>query len=80
MSLSMTREELADLVEAIMTMRDKNTGKLLSEREHHTLVVKFKNGINHPKGTDLIYYPESVGLSPNPTVEEVVDLAVKGIS
>ena len=78
MALNMTREELTDLVEAIMTVRDKKTGKVLSEEEHVALVVKFKKGINHPGGSDLIYYPESVGLPPRPTVDEIVDLAIKG--
>ena len=80
MPLNMSREELTDLVEMIMTVRDKKTGKILSEEEHLALVVKFKKGINHPGGTDLIYYPELVGLPPRPTVDEVVDLAIKGIS
>lgn len=80
MSQSMTREELVELVETIITMRDKNTGELLSEEEHHALVIKFKRGINHPGGTDLIYYPELVGLPKEPTVDEIVDLAIKGIS
>ena len=80
MSQSLSREELADLVESIMTMRDKVTGELLSEEDHHALVVKFKRGINHPGGTDLIYYPELVGLPKEPTVDEIVDLAIKGIS
>ena len=79
MSQSMSREELVDLVEAIITMRDKVTGELLSEEDHHALVVKFKRGINHPGGTDLIYYPELVGLPKEPTVDEIVDLAIKGI-
>lgn len=79
MSQSMTREELVDLVETIMTMRDKNTGELLSEEEHHAQVIKFKRGIKHPGGTDLIYYPELVGLPKEPTVDEIVDLAMKGI-
>lgn len=79
MSQNMTREELVDLVETIMTVRDKKTNKLLSEEEHHALVMKFKRSINHPGGTDLIYYPELVGLPPKPTVDEIVDLAMKGI-
>ena len=80
MSLSMTREELTDLVETIVTVRDKKTGKVLSEEEHVALVVKFKKGINHPGGSDLIYYPELVGLPPRPTVDEIVDLAIRGIT
>ena len=79
MALNMAREELADLVESIMTVRDKKTGKLLSEEEHVALVVKFKKGINHPGGSDLIYYPELVGLPPEPSVDEIVELAIKGI-
>ena len=79
MAQSMTREELVDLVEEIMPMREKNTGELLSEEDHHALVVKFKRGINHPGGTDLIFYPELVGLPKEPTVDEIVELAIKGI-
>lgn len=79
MSQKMTREELIDLVKKIITMRDPNTDKLLSEEEHHALVIKFKRGINHLGGTDLIYYPELVGLPSEPTVDEIVDLAMKGV-
>ena len=78
MSQILSREELVDLVETIMTVHDKKTGKLLTEEEHTKLVVKFKK--NHPGGSDLIYYPELVGLPPEPTVDEIVDLAIKGVS
>lgn len=78
--LSLTREELADLVEEIISVRDKKTGKILSEAEHGALVQLFEKSINHPGGSDLIYYPELVGLPPEPTVDEIVDLAIKGIS
>lgn len=80
MAEKLSREELVDLVETIMTVRDKNTNKLLSEEEHPALVIKFKKSINHLGGTDLIYYPELVGLPPEPTVDEIVDLAIKGVS
>ncbi len=80
MSQKLSREELVDLVETIMTMRDKDTGAVLSEEEHHALVMKFKKSINHPGGSDLIYYPELVGLPHEPTVDEIVDLAMRGIS
>lgn len=79
MSQRMTREELVELVETIISMRDKKTNELLSEEEHHALVVKFKRGIKHPGGTDLIYYPELVGLPPAPTVDQIVDLAMKDV-
>lgn len=80
MSEKLSRQELIDLVECIINGGyDKLTGKKCTEDEHVKMVVKFINSINHPGGSDLIYYPESVGLSKNPTVEEIVDLAIKGI-
>ncbi|MDE6435137.1 MAG: bacteriocin immunity protein [Lachnospiraceae bacterium] len=79
MSQDMTREELVELVETIMTVRDRKTNRVLSEEEHHALVMKFKRSIKHPGGSDLIYYPQLVGLPPEPTVDEIVDLAMKGI-
>lgn len=75
----MTREELVELVETIRTVRDQKTNRVLSEEEHHSLVLKFKKNIKHPGGSDLIYYPELVGLPPEPTVDEIVDLAMKGV-
>lgn len=79
MSQKLSREELVDLVETIINMYDKKTKKELTEEEHVALVVKFKKGINHPKGSDLIFYPELVGLPPDATVDEIVDLAMKGV-
>lgn len=67
-------------METIISLHDKETGRLLTEEEHCKLVAKFKKEINHPGGSDLIYYPELVGLSQEPTVDEIVDLAMKGIS
>ena len=75
----MSREELIDLVVAIMTVQDKQ-GKVLSEEEHHALVMQFKANIAHPGGSDLIYYPTLVGLPTEPTVDEIVDLAMNGIA
>ena len=54
----------------------------MTEEEHTALVVKFKQSIKHPGGSDLIYYPELVEGFPKdrePTVEEIVDMAMKGI-
>lgn len=79
MSQTLSREELVDLVEAIISMQDTTTKKELTEQEHAALVVKFKKGINHPGGSDLIYYPELVGLPSNATVDEIVDLAMSGV-
>ena len=79
MSQEMTREELVGLVETITTMRNKSTNELLSEKEIHALVLKFERSINHPGGSDLLFYPELVGLPGNATVDEIVDLAMRGI-
>lgn len=79
MEQKLSREELVDLVETIMSVHDKKTGRLLTEEEHCALVVKFAKGINHPGGSDLIYYPELVGLPKEPTVDEIVDMAMKGV-
>ncbi len=78
MEQKLSREELVDLVETIMNVHDKKTRRLLTEEEHHALVMKFKKSINHPGGSDLIYYPELAGLPHEPTVDEIVDLAIKG--
>jgi len=80
MSENLSRTELIDLVEVIVSGGyDKVTGKEYTEEEHFKMVLKFENSINHPGGSDLIYYPELAGLPKNPTVEEIVDLALKGI-
>ncbi len=79
MAESMNREELVDLVEMIISVRDKTTNRKLSEMEHFNLVKKFEQNIKHPGGSDLIYYPQLVGLPLNPTVDEIVDLAMKGV-
>lgn len=78
MSEKLSREELIELVQSIISVRDRN-GNKLTEIEHHELVIKFKKSINHPGGTDLIYYPELVGLPTNATIDEIVDLAIKGV-
>ena len=76
----MSREELAELVKAIQTVRDPKTGRTLTEAEHTALVVKFAKGIPHPGGSDLIYYPQLVKGFPKdrePTADEIVDMALK---
>ncbi|MCI9399672.1 MAG: hypothetical protein HFJ07_07615 [Lachnospiraceae bacterium] len=77
MPKKMSREELIDLTESIYTMYNKNTKRFLEEDEHLALIHKFLENINHPAGTDLIFYPELVGLPSNPSVYEIVDLAMK---
>lgn len=79
MKQKMSREELIDLTEAIMATYNKTTKTMLTDEELDKLVIKFKNSINHPRGTDLIFYPDLVGLPDNPSVYEIVDLAMKGI-
>lgn len=77
MAEQLSREELIELVKMIQTVRDKD-GRRLGEEEHHGLVMKFVKSVPHPGGTDLIYYPQLVGLPPEPTAEEIVDFALKG--
>lgn len=79
MSEKMSKEELINLVETITTMYDKKNQKELDAYEQDALVTKFEESINHPGGSDLIFYPELVGLPFEPSVEEIVDLAMKGI-
>ena len=79
MEQKMSREELIDLTETIMARYNKTTKRMLTDEEFDKLLMKFKNSINHSRGTDLIFYPELVGLSDNPSVYEIVDLAMKGI-
>ena len=46
------------------------------------LVAKFKKSIRHPGGSDLIYYPQLIDGFPKdrePTVDEIVDMAMKEI-
>lgn len=55
MPQTLSREELIDLVKAIQTVCDPETGRPLTEQEHCALVVKFQKGIRHPGGSDLMY-------------------------
>ena len=41
--------------------------------------IKFEKNINHSGGSDLLFYPELVGLPSNATIDEIVDLAMKEI-
>ncbi|MDE7398478.1 MAG: bacteriocin immunity protein [Oscillospiraceae bacterium] len=77
MEQKLSRDELVELVKMIQTVRDKE-GNTLLEEGHHALVMKFVKAVNHPGGTDLIYYPTLVGLPPEPTSEEIVDFALAG--
>ncbi len=52
---------------------------MVGEKANKFLVKKFEQNIKHPGGSDLIYYPQLVGLPLNPTVDEIVDLAMKGV-
>ncbi|MBD5080305.1 MAG: hypothetical protein HDT44_00895 [Ruminococcaceae bacterium] len=76
-----TKAELIELIESIMTIRDKKTGRKLTEQEHCDLVNKFKKSIKHSGGSDLIYYPELIeefkGLGREPTAEEIAEVALK---
>ena len=67
-----------ELIESIMSVR-KKTNKVLTEKEYHELVLKFKRSLKNLGGSDLIYYLELVGLPKESTAEEVADLTMKGI-
>ena len=82
MSEMLPREELMDLVKRIMTVRDQETGRVFTEEVHTAMVVKFKNSICDPGGSDLIYYPELIEGYPKErelTLDEIVDMAMKDI-
>ena len=82
MSQELSRAELTELVKAIQTVREPKTGRTLTEAEHTALVVKFAKDIPHPGGSDLIYYPQLVEGFPKdrePTVDEIVDMALKNV-
>ena len=57
----------------------QKTNKVLSEKEYHELVLKFKRSLKNLGDSDLIYYLELVGLPKESTAEEVADLTMKGI-
>lgn len=78
MPQKLSRDELIALIKTIQTVRDQETGRRLTEKEHCALVVKFKKSILHPGGSDLIYYPKLAGLPREPTAEEIADLALRG--
>lgn len=56
MEQKMSREELIDLTETLMTMYNKTTKRLLTEKEQDALAVKFDKSINHP-GVILVRTP-----------------------
>lgn len=76
-AFQLSRPDLIDLVETIISMHDKDSGRLLSEEELDELVKLFEAAISHPAGSDLIFYPELAGLPENPTTEEIVDAALE---
>ena len=50
------------------------------EEERCALAVKFQNSIRRPGGGDPICCLELAGLPREPDLEEIVDLALRGIS
>ena len=56
MKQKMSREELIDLTEALMTFYDKTTKRMLTDKEQDALAVKFDKSINHP-GVILVRTP-----------------------
>ncbi len=70
------RQELVELVETLL--RDKKGEEALPDDKFLDVADKFEKNINHPGGLDLIYSPQSFGLPPEPTADEIVELAMKG--
>ena len=74
MSYRLNREELIKLVKIIMNGgEDEFTGKEYSEDEIDRMIEVFEESIKSPYGSDLIFYPDSCGLSPEATAEEIVN-------
>lgn len=74
MSYKLNREELIKLVNIIMNGgEDESTGKEYSEDEIDRMIEVFEESIKSSYGSDLIFYPDSCGLSAEATAEEIVN-------
>lgn len=76
MEQKLTREELIELGYRILNFKGSN------DKEHTKLLSLFDKNVPHPKGSTLFFYPENYNARKddlskyNPTVEEVVDIAL----
>lgn len=66
----LTREELLSLVESILTKPAESEAKSILR------VIAFQYNCQHPAGSDLLFYPDAVFGTPEPTAEMIVDAAL----
>lgn len=64
------REELLTLVESILTAPAESEAKSMLR------VIAFQYNCKHPAGSDLLFYPDAVFGTPEPTAEMIVDAAL----
>ena len=67
----MNEHELLRIVQTLTLPGPDVTGDQLEQ-----LTDVFQDEISHPGGTDLLYYPDSWGLSANPSPQEIVKEAL----
>lgn len=66
----LNREELLTLVQSILTAPAESEAKSMLR------VIAFQCNCKHPAGSDLLFYPDSVFGTPEPSAEMIVDAAV----
>ncbi|MYS95628.1 MULTISPECIES: bacteriocin immunity protein [Streptomyces] len=67
--MSTSREQLVEIVRKFMAAE-------ISEEDEEEMVELLEKSVPHPRVLDLIYYPESEGLTEEATAEQVVDAAL----
>lgn len=74
----LSQEDLIRLVRIIMNAgEDEETGKEYTEDEIDRMIEIFEDNIISAHGSDLIFYPESCGLSEDATAEDIVMAALR---
>ncbi len=66
----LSRQELVKLVEKIMRAEDAPA------EGPYPLLDLFESNVPHPRASGLVYWPETEGLSAEPTATEVVEAAL----
>ncbi|MEM8864635.1 MAG: bacteriocin immunity protein [Planctomycetota bacterium] len=70
----MERDEILCVIEKLIEADDT-----LSEEDIEALVQRFVDSIDHPGGSDLIYFPHFWGLGHDPSPEQILDEAINWI-
>ncbi|MFJ3624430.1 bacteriocin immunity protein [Streptomyces iakyrus] len=68
-NMSASREDLVEIVRKFMAAE-------ISEQDEEEMVELLERSVPHPRVLDLIYHPESEGLTEDATAEQVVDAAL----